>query len=138
MRVVEQVLEELDAHRKERLVVFNKTDLLSPEQADMLVWEGDYVRVSAYNADDLERLKQAVQSKLETNDMVFRVPAARGDVIALLYRTGRVLEQEADGDELVVRVRMERADYLQRSRLLAPFLQEQQVENSKRKGEAGE
>lgn len=123
MRVVEQVLEELDAHRKERLVVFNKTDLLSPDQTDMLVWEGDFVRVSAYNADDMERLKRAVQSKLETDELVFCVPAARGDIIALLYRTGRVLERNAVGDDLVLRVRMERLEYVQRARSLAPFLQ---------------
>ena len=53
MRVVAEVLEELGAHQKEQITVFNKIDLCSPGDRDMLSTEGEFIKMSAYTPEDL-------------------------------------------------------------------------------------
>lgn len=135
IRVVEEVLQELGAHGKEKLTVFNKIDLLPRDQIDWLTAEGDMLRVSAMADQDLEKLKVAIQDKLMGDALKFLIPADRGEVVALLYRVGEVMEQEADENgRLLFKVRVKRSEYEKNGYKLAPFLMD--AERVQDQGEA--
>ncbi len=106
MQVVDQVLEELGAHGKDRITVFNKIDLCPPEQADMLTTEGEFLKISAFREEDLLRLKERIEVRMTGGSRSFRIPADKGDMISLVYRIGEVLENEVDGSDMLFKVRV--------------------------------
>lgn len=137
MRVVDEVLEELGAHQKERLTVFNKIDLCSRQEQEMLSTEGDFLKISAYTEGDLEQLRQAIQEKLMGERKLFRIPADKGDMISLVYRIGDVLENEVDGEDMLFQVRVNKDDYVKMGYLLAAYDQQRmQQEGMEGKGES--
>lgn len=121
MRVVQQVLQELGAHGQEQLTLFNKVDLLEREEQSLLTAAGDYLRISAFNRDDLERLKLFLQEKLSGGRKTYRIPAERGDLIALAYRMGNVLGHEFEGGDMIVRVEVDAKEFAKQGYMLAPF-----------------
>ncbi|MEW9698847.1 GTPase HflX [Paenibacillus sp. SI8] len=134
MRVVSKVLEELGAHQKEQLTVFNKIDLCTQEEKEMLSTEGDFLKISAYAEGDLETLRLAIQEKLMGESKNFRIPAEKGDMISLIYRIGDVLSNEVDGEDMLFQVRVNKDDYEKMGYLLAAYDQQrvqQDVEDGK-------
>jgi GTP-binding protein HflX len=121
MRVVAEVLQELGAHGKEQLTVFNKIDLCDKQEIEMLSTAGDFLKISAYSEEDLERLRHAIQNKLMGETKSFRIPADKGDLISLIYRIGDVLEQDVDGEDMRFQVRINKDDYLKMGYLLAAY-----------------
>lgn len=121
MRVVDEVLAELGADGKERLTLFNKIDLLPPKEQELLAADGDYLRISAYDDGDLERVRAALQDKLMGDRKTFRIPADKGDVISLVYRIGDVLGNEVDGDDMRFDVRVNKDDFAKMGYLLAAY-----------------
>ncbi|MNC41486.1 GTPase HflX [compost metagenome] len=120
MKVVLEVLEELGARGKEMITVFNKIDLCPPGQVELLTpGEGDFIRLSAYNQGDLERLKLLIQDKMAGGLHSFRIPAVQGDKISLAYRLGTVVETEVDGEDMVISVDVNAQDYEKFGYLLA-------------------
>lgn len=111
MRVVDEVLQELGANNKETLTLFNKIDLLPAEDRDLLSVPGDYLRISAHNDADLETIQNVLQERLSGAAQLFRIPADKGDLIALTYRVGTMLDSEVDGDDMLLRVRLNVDDY---------------------------
>jgi GTP-binding protein HflX len=112
---VEKVLKELDAHRKPRLKVMNKVDLLSADQRDKLKDDARTVYVSAMQEIGigtlLERIDQALLDDAITR-VHLRVPQAEGKTLALLEAKARIysrdyqdgfVELEAEAPESVVR-----------------------------------
>ncbi|TBL80207.1 GTPase HflX [Paenibacillus thalictri] len=120
MKVVDQVLAELGAHQ-ERLTLFNKLDLCDPAEVELLSTEGDFLKISAYVAADLDKLKFAVQEKLMGDNKTFRIPAEKGDVISLVYRVGDVLENGLDGDDMLFKVRVNNKEYEKHGYMLAKY-----------------
>ncbi|UQZ81665.1 GTPase HflX [Paenibacillus konkukensis] len=125
MKVVDQVLEELGAHQKERVTLFNKVDLCTPEQVEMLTTEGEFLRISAYRDEDLRRIGELIESKLMGDCKTFRIPAEKGDVISLVYRVGEVLENEVDGGDMLFQVRINNKEYDKLGYLLASYAMDQ-------------
>ncbi len=123
MKVVHEVLEELGADDKEKITVFNKIDLISPGQSDMLYTDGLFLKISAYSDSDLEKLKEFIQDKLMGGTKTFRIPADKGDAISVVYRVGDVLESGVDGEEMVFKVRIDKQDYEKAGHLIEPFEQ---------------
>lgn len=113
--VVNEVLTELGAQGKEQLTVFNKIDLISKENQDheMLVVPGDFIRISAYNASDLEQLLAQIQKKVSGGELYYRIPAARGDLISKVYTLGEVLDSAEEEGFMVMKIRINRPDYEQ-------------------------
>ncbi|QHT61740.1 GTPase HflX [Paenibacillus lycopersici] len=110
--VVERILGDLGAADKPQLKLYNKIDLCVQDRPGLVPANGPGVlAISAYNAGDLSRLRQAVQDKLVGSTLTFAVPAERGDLIALAYRTGEVLEQSVDQDRMVLKVQLNKQDY---------------------------
>lgn len=111
MQVVDQVLEELGAHGKDRVTVFNKIDLCPPEQKDMLTAEGELLKISAYREEDLNRLKELIEAHMTDGSRSFRIPADKGDVISLLYRIGEVVDNKVDGNDMLFKVRVNSKEF---------------------------
>ncbi|MBD3918924.1 GTPase HflX [Paenibacillus sp. PR3] len=122
MAVVEEVLGTLGAAGKPTLVVYNKKDLCPPEDRMLLPDGCDSIVVSAYDDADLEKLRQTIQDRLAGDTRTFVIPAERGDLIALVYRTGEVKEQDVDGDQMVLTVELNKQDYEKHTRILEPFI----------------
>ncbi|WP_282935483.1 GTPase HflX [Paenibacillus sp. RC67] len=125
MKVVEQVLQELGAHGKEQITLFNKVDLCTPEQVEMLTTEGEFLRISAYREDDLQRIGELIESRLMGECKTFRIPAEKGDVISLVYRVGEVLENDVDGSDMLLQVRVNNKEYDKLGYLLAAYAMDQ-------------
>lgn len=120
MKVVLEVLEELGARGKDMITVFNKVDLCPPGQVELLTpAEGDFIRLSAYNQEDLERLKLQIQDKMAGGLHSFRIPAVQGDKISLAYRLGTVVDTAVDGEDMVISVDVNAQDYEKLGYLLA-------------------
>jgi len=116
MRVVTQVLEEIGAGDRPMLVVFNKMDRV-PEEASPACHQRakdiapDSVFVSALAEDGLEPLRRALLGTVHGLKPVteLRVSTSDGRLLAELHRTGEVIDQRNDGDEMVLRVRLDAA-----------------------------
>ncbi|WP_338551522.1 GTPase HflX [Paenibacillus sp. KS-LC4] len=125
MAVVDRILNELGAAGKPTLTVYNKIDLCSPEEAYTLRSGGDSLIINAYKEADLKQLCDTIQEKLMGDTVVFALPAARGDLIALAYRTGEVIEQEVDGEEgelLRLTIQLSKQDYEVNGHRLHPYI----------------
>jgi len=102
---VRQVLEEIQAGDVPSLLVYNKIDLLPPEEVEILRGgPTPRIMVSALQRTGLRELLEAVEQRvaLSRSVVTLRVPAARGDVLAGIHRRGRVLRQELDQHTLVL------------------------------------
>ena len=114
--VVEQVLEELGVGDRPRLMVFNKTDLLDEESLLALQERiGRLVKsavfVSAVHEGGLEPLRRALGMAIRARRPLteVRLPATNGKLLAEIHRGAEVIDQRTDGEELIVRARMDEA-----------------------------
>jgi len=120
-KVVEDVLRELGAGGKPTLLVYNKIDLGTEESLSMLAGGPDTIRVSAFDKDDMARLRAAIEDRILGEVATFRIPAARGDLAALAYRVGEVMGQDAEEDWLCLSVRLNPADMEKTGRALEEY-----------------
>jgi GTP-binding protein HflX len=112
--VVEQVLDELGAHERPKLVVFNKIDLL-PEAELLALQERvsglvpNAVYVSTVTDGGLDPLKRALEAATRSRRPVaeIRVPIADGKTLSDIHNGGEVLDQKVDGDFMVLRARVD-------------------------------
>lgn len=128
--VVEEVLTELGAADKPVLPVWNKIDLISGASLTLMPGGAEAIRMSALNDRDLERLRLKIEESLLGEKRVFRLPASRGDLIALAYRVGEVTESETGDDWLQLTIRLNPADMALWGRPLEPFRMEEPLERN--------
>ncbi|WP_068775592.1 GTPase HflX [Paenibacillus sp. FJAT-26967] len=121
MRVVGEVLGELGASGKPQAVLFNKIDLCTEQDLQMLTAPVPHLRISAYNEADLDKVRMLIQETLMGDTRTFRIPADKGDSIALVYRIGDVAESSMDEEDMLFRVNINREDYEKVEYLLSPF-----------------
>ncbi|ULO09988.1 GTPase HflX [Paenibacillus sp. 19GGS1-52] len=124
MDVVHSILQDLGAASKPQIVLFNKIDLCQPEQLEMLPTGAGYLKISAYNPDDLTLLTEIITDELAGETLVFRIPGDRGDLSALLYRVGEILEQNFDENDVLYSVRLNKDDYEKWSYKLVDFVEQ--------------
>ncbi|OWA37334.1 GTPase HflX [Saccharibacillus sp. O16] len=111
IKVVERLLEELGAGGKSEIRIFNKKDLCTPEQLEMLPPQDDQnMWLNAYDEADLERLLNRLQEELTGGTVQYRVPAARGDLASQLYKMGEVISQDFEEDDVVYEVRLHKGE----------------------------
>jgi len=125
MDVVQSILQDLGAAGKPQIVLFNKIDLCQPEQLEMLPSGTGYLKISAFNPDDLTRITEVIADELAGDTLNFRVPGDRGDISSLLYRVGEVLETTYDENDVLYNVRLNKEDYDKWGYMLADFLEQQ-------------
>jgi GTPase len=111
--VVVEVLSELGANHTPVINVFNKSDLLPPEQFEAVRDRvtnliPDAVFANSITDDGLDSLKRALLRRLRAERRVveLRVPMSDGKLLAELHRNGDVLSQRAEGDTLIISVRL--------------------------------
>ncbi|WP_051318000.1 GTPase HflX [Cohnella thermotolerans] len=119
--VVEQVLTELGAAGKPKLLVYNKIDACSAASMALLPGGPDTVRVSAFSEHDMNHLLHRIEDKLLGAVCRLRIPASRGDLAALAYRVGDVMQQETEEDWLVLTIRPNPADMEKYGHSLEPY-----------------
>ncbi|WP_274362212.1 GTPase HflX [Paenibacillus thermotolerans] len=123
MRVVDEVLSELGAGAKERFTVFNKIDACGPSELALLPAGKDHLQISAFSDSDLHRLKTVLEDRLLGDVKTFRVPAHRGDLIALAYRIGEVLQSETGEEDVTLQVQVLARQYEQSGKALEPYVE---------------
>lgn len=112
--VVEQVLDELGATDRPKLIVFNKIDLL-PEAELLALQERvcalipSAIYVSTVSDGGLEPLRRALEAATRTRRPVtkIRVSVADGRTLAEIHQSGEVLDQQIDGETMVVTARVD-------------------------------
>ncbi|QAY66056.1 GTPase HflX [Paenibacillus protaetiae] len=120
---VEQILGELGADSGMRINVYNKKDLWDEETRKQFIPHGNALVISAYDPNDLALLRQAIQDRLSGEQAVFAIPAERGDLISLAYRSGEVIRQETEEDKLLLTIQLSKQEYALHGSRLHPFRQ---------------
>jgi GTP-binding protein HflX len=112
--VVEEVLGELGVTGRPLLHVFNKVDLLPASELAAMrqrlaVLRPNSVFVSTVRPEGLDPLREALRDVVRRQRPVaeLRISAADGRLLADIHRSGEVLEQRSDGEELIVRARLD-------------------------------
>ncbi len=93
IKVVEQLLKEIDAHTIPRFNVYNKSDLLVGDIPNITDTD---ILISAYKQDDLQRLLLLIEKELmkEWDTYIFQIPAEKGDVLSYLYNHGKIVQDK--------------------------------------------
>jgi GTP-binding protein HflX len=95
-RTVNQVLAELEAGDKPKIVVLNKLDKFSAAQKRRFRYQiPDAVQVSALTGEGLDGLRRAVAARIASDwqAVTLRLPYRRADLRAQLLKRGRVLSE---------------------------------------------
>jgi GTP-binding protein HflX len=108
---VRHVLDEIGAGAVPELLVFNKSDLAAERAGTLVARHPGSVAVSARTGSGIDDLLRAVGDRLRalTNVVELFVPFDRGDVLATVHREGEVLVEEATGDGMRLRARLDDA-----------------------------
>ncbi|MEK5027979.1 GTPase HflX [Paenibacillus sp. FSL M7-1046] len=122
MEVVQAILTDLGAAGKPQITLFNKSDICQPEQLEMLPAGPEYLKISAFNPEDLTLIREIIEDSLAGDTLTFRIPGDRGDLSSLLYRVGEVLEQQYDENDVLYNVRLNKEDYEKWGYKLAEFV----------------
>jgi len=107
--VTEKVLQELGAGEKDRILVLNKSDSLSPDELNALSFRFPHgLPVSAKTGFGLEGLVERLGKALDASRPVvsLHLPPDRWDIRARLHQESTVLSEEYDETGLRLRVRL--------------------------------
>jgi len=112
---VDKILHELGVGDRPRLRVFNKIDLLAPEQLSPLIHpyamgagiDGGPILVSAKTGQGIEDLLRRMDAALPLDPVVqlrLRLPLAEGRTLALIHALGKVLQSKADDTHMTLQI----------------------------------
>lgn len=113
LQTVRDVIAEVGARDIPEIVVFNKSDLISPGSALALRGlEPTALFVSAKTGEGVDLLLERIDERLPEPDhrVMVRIPYDRGELVARLHEIGRVHSIEHDTDGTVLDVSLERRD----------------------------
>jgi GTP-binding protein HflX len=106
-----------------RLEVWNKLDLLQPDERKELMGEAtrreDVAAVSALTGEGVDELREAISHLLHSGSQTHhvRLNAADGTRIAWLHARGEVIEQHAEGDQMHLAVKLSAENWARFERL---------------------
>jgi GTPase len=106
---VERVLEEIGAGERPRLIVFNKLDLVDPDdRASLLVGRRDVVGVSAATGEGIDELQERIALEFERTlqPLELLVPYSEGARLAELHELAGDLERTDRSDGVLVHARV--------------------------------
>jgi len=113
MRAVDEVLEEIGAGEKRRLLVLNKADLLGEEEREEVgLAHPGAVLVSAAKGEGLDRLRERVEAAFEETlaEVELLVPYAEGARLHELHEVAGSLERTDREDGVLVHAKVPRAE----------------------------
>ncbi|TLS50144.1 GTPase HflX [Paenibacillus antri] len=122
IRVVDGVLEELGAQGKETVMIYNKIDLCTPGEREMIPTGENTLAISAMNDDHLEALKDVLERRLMGEVVTMRFPIERGDLIALAYRVSDVMESETEEEAVVLTAKLQSKAFALSASRLEPYI----------------
>lgn len=112
---VEQVLRDLKLEDRPTLLVFNKIDQIDAEAVEEIArsrnMREDAVAVSALTGFGLEKLKEHIGTCSRENAVTLdlQIPQKEGRLLAQLYAEGEVLERQFQGNDVLLRVHLDRS-----------------------------
>ena len=109
---VHSVLDDIGAGAIPELLVFNKADLVAPEEIERLIdHHPGSLAMSATSGDGVDDVLQVVGDRLRALYDVIElvVPYDRGDILAAIHREGEVLVEQAAEGAMRLRVRFDAA-----------------------------
>lgn len=113
MHAVDEVLEEIGAGEKPRLLVLNKADLLSEdERHEVAIGQPDAVLVSALAGEGLEELRERIEGAFaETlTEVELLIPYSQGGRLHELHEVAGELERTDGPDGVRVHARVPSAE----------------------------
>jgi GTP-binding protein HflX len=113
MRAVDEVLEEIGAGDKPRLLVFNKTDLLgSEERREAELDHPEAVPVSAQEGEGLDELREQIERAFEQTltEVELLIPYSQGGRLHELHEVAGDLERTDREDGVLVHARVPAAE----------------------------
>lgn len=109
---VEDLLQQMGLAAAPRLRVWNKIDLLTPEERKQLSRDSSALAVSAVTGEGLGELLERADQALTQDPLVeteLQIPAGDGRLLALLHRRGTVLSQHLEGTRIILRACLPRS-----------------------------
>ena len=79
--------------------------------------------MSAFDQNDLTLLKETVQELLTGGTLSLKLPADRGDLIALAYRCGEVKGQSVEEESVLIELEISKSAYELHGHPLRPYTQ---------------
>jgi GTP-binding protein HflX len=113
MQAVDEVLEEIGAGEKPRLLVFNKADLLSDEErTEAELDHPEAVPISAREGEGLEALREAIEAAFEETltEVDLLIPYSEGGRLHELHEVAGDLEREEREDGVLVHAKVPTAE----------------------------
>lgn len=115
--VVLEVLEDLDLHEKEKILVFNKTDRITHAEEEALLSRirslepHPAVFVSALETEAMEPVRETIRARMQSRlaAVIVRIPVADGQALASLYQGGEVVTRTDENGVVVVSARIPHA-----------------------------
>ncbi len=114
METCTQVLRELGLKEKPTLLVYNKIDQVGQGEENQIARahadEEDVIAVSAMTGFGLEALKRRIQALCLANSITLnlQIPQREGRLLAQLHAQGQILEQHFHGNQVCLRVRLDK------------------------------
>ncbi|MGN6587693.1 MAG: GTPase, partial [Solirubrobacterales bacterium] len=113
MQAVDEVLEEIGAGEKPRLLVFNKIDLLSKEQRlETELDHSEAVLVSAQEGEGLDALRERIEAAFEETltEVELLIPYSEGGRLHELHEVAGELERTDREDGVLVHAKVPSAE----------------------------
>jgi GTP-binding protein HflX len=114
IKATEEVLEELGAQAHEKLIVFNKVDMMNSSQimALKLRYQGA-VFVSAASGAGLEELMTKMEALVSSKRKIctLKIPQEQFDIVNQIYRLGRVISVDYVENDVLVKAELKGEDY---------------------------
>ncbi len=113
MRAVDEVLEEIGAGEKPRLLVFNKVDLLSEEERrETALDHPEAVLISAQEGEGLDELRERVERAFEETltEVELLIPYSEGGRLHELHEVAGDLERTDRADGVLVHAKVPAAE----------------------------
>lgn len=111
IEVTEDVIKQLGAGEKGKIVVYNKCDLVENEIIDASGC--DHICVSAKKGDNMDVLLDMIKERIFADNIVCEllIPYDRGDIVSYVCEKGTVANMEYEEKGTLIKVELSEADY---------------------------